>query len=124
MTVLSARSTRATLKSVLIGWTRIRQKSIGRCSRPIRQFGVRRFDAPRLVRDTADGDTASSVRLDNSSDRYEREGVGCAVTDLAVDMLAADRRRQDGGRDELALFKRRYRAQACHLVAGESQRSG
>ena len=76
------------------------------------------------MRDTADGDTAGPVGLDNRSDGNKGEGIGCAVADLAIDMLAADRGRQHGGGDELALFKNGIDAQAYRLAGGESRRSG
>ena len=87
----SVRSTSFTLNAFSCGRLRAGEQLRRDRLRTARQLGFGRFDAPRLVRDAAQGDAARAVALDDRGDRDQREGIGGAVANLVVDVLAADR---------------------------------
>lgn len=67
--------------------------------------------SPRLRCDAPEGEAGGAeppaVSLDDGRDRDEREGIGGAVTDLAIDLAPARWRRQCHGGDHFAGLERR-----------------
>src|SRR5207237_5914350 len=55
------------LEGVLARWPRAFEQLCGDGSRTARQFGLRRLDTPRLVRDAAERDAPAAVTLHDGS---------------------------------------------------------
>ena len=79
-----------------------RQAKSPRRLRPSRQSSIGSFSAPWFVHDPTDRDATGAIGLNDGADRDESEGVRGAIANLTIDVLAAYRRRQHNGRNELA----------------------
>ncbi len=119
----SVRSTRGSLKPVLVGGMGVGEQVFCDSLRAVRQGGVRRLHRPGLVRHAAEGDPPRAVRLDDCRDGDQGEGVGGAVAHLGVGLPAAT-----GLGSVTAVINSpgsgRSRPPACRRAGGGSRRSG
>ena len=95
------------LERVLLGGSRALKQASSDSLRTVAHFGLCRLDPPRLVRNASDCHTAGTVRMNDGANRNKSECIGCAITDLSVDVLAADRLGKRHRCDELARCEHR-----------------